>query len=84
MVNNEEEMRDNNGEISEKLKLMVDIDDVKKRQERVSNTLKVMSIISPVLGDDPQVAHMYEIIEDEKKRIDSKINDIEERCKNFK
>lgn len=83
MVNNEEEMKDENAKISEKLKLLDEINEVKKRQDWISTAAKVLNLISPTLKDDPQVAHMREIIEEENKRINSKIDDIEEKCKNL-
>ena len=81
MVNNEEEMKDNNANVSEKLKLLDEISEVKNKQDWVYTAAKVLNLISPTLKDDPQVIHMREIIEDENRRINSKINDIEEKCK---
>lgn len=81
MANNEEEMKDNNAKVYERLKLLDEISEVKKRQDWVYSAAKVLNLISPTLKDEPQVAHMQEIIEDENRRINSKINDIEEKCK---
>ena len=77
----EEEMKDNNANVSEKLKLLDEISEVKNKQDWVYTAAKVLNLISPTLKDDPQVIHMREIIEDENRRINSKINDIEEKCK---
>lgn len=79
MINNEEE-KDDNAKIYERLKLMDEISEVEKRQDWVYTAAKVLNLIGPTLKDDPQVAHMQEIIEDENKRIRSKINDIKEKC----
>ena len=81
MVNNEEEMKDNNANIAEKLRLLDELNEVKTKQDWVYTAAKVLNLISPTLKDDPQVTHMREIIEDENRRINSKINDIEEKCK---
>lgn len=81
MANNEEEMKDENAKVYERLKLLDEISEVEKRQDWVYSAAKVLNLISPTLKDEPQVAHMQEIIEDENRRINSKINDIEEKCK---
>ena len=77
----EQEMKDNNANVSEKLKLLDEISEVKNKQDWVYTAAKVLNLISPTLKDDPQVIHMREIIEDENRRINSKINDIEEKYK---